>query len=231
MKTTIVETFRLASREADPYLLREWIVALAWIYSTYVFYMGGQSFDLAIATGFALPLLLYAAAVSGLMGRSIETGQFSHLWTLPLSRGFSIIGRLGGYVLPLAGLIVLPLVFLCVWASFPPSLEGIVPAFTLLVSTLMLYVSVGSLVAAATKNSVATFAMVFFPFLILPSYIATQFPSDTTALGAIGGLDVLTLSVSTTVLVNIFAVQIAGSWVAVGCSYAILRLSNLRSGR
>jgi len=228
--------FSIFAKDADPYLVREWILLVAWVYATYLFFTEGESFFGAIVGGFTFPLLIYGAVAAGLIGHSLESGQFGHIWTLPISREGSLALRVAGYVAPTAGLLVLPLVFLGLWASLPPSLAGTLPAFALMSTTLTLYVTFGGLVAATTRNALASSVLVFLPFLILPGYASLAFPHNLLLQGTLGSLRVLVPSaqipaVSLVGLAEIALVQLVASSLLFAITYWTLRRSNLRSGR
>jgi hypothetical protein len=231
MSARLPDLLRLFSAEADPYFVREWILLLAWVYSTYLLVSSGGTLAGAVDGGFSLPLLLYGSVLAGLMGLSLETGRFGHFWTLPMSRWKSLFVRTVGYVAPTVLLFMLPLGFLVLWATFPPSTNDLLPAFALTSTTLLFYVAIGGLVAALTKSAVASSSLIFFPFLILPGYVAMVYPSDLVVEGVLGGLRVLSEPGGGSDFGLIVTIQVIVSLALICLTYQTLRESDLRSGR
>lgn len=235
---------KLALSESDPFYTREILFAVLFyiVISSYLSAQvyGGQS-TLSVFlqnTTFStfVVILLYGAMLSGILARGIETGSIGFIFTMPINRRMYILLIALIQSLIGAAIFIIPIAFVYWLTFYGINWIIIIIMYIAIASLLLMYISIGYLIAALTKSSIVTFILTFFIFSEIGSNSKDIFKNNLIAQFLLSGLSnielhpLFTLTLKSYVIDSFMIALITCIFAVFGCYWLLMR-GNLRSGR
>jgi len=170
--------------ESDPYYSRELIgVVLGFIvinlFSPYGYYPSAFGYYVgSIAAGCFIAALAYSSLVAGSFARSIERGSLGYLMTMPVNRRILLPLYITMSVIPAALIFSIPMITVNYLVYVHINLTALFFTFVLMLVSLIIFTSVGYLIASVTSNSILTVMFTFAIFFVLGVYDSKIFPKN-----------------------------------------------------